>query len=357
MTKQDKALLKLREMLNGTSFPPSSRMPTILELSAKFDMKERPVREAVKVLVGENKLYTVSGKGIFVFDPEVEENKNIMFLVDSNYIFRINEHAENIFLQMEVYQGALKKAKEFGWYECFYSYNHNVKDVIHEYKRQKCSAIVSMASIKPQQLHEISQQIGANRIIDTQFHRPNYNCNEIRVDFKVGINTILEKAYELGHRNIAMFYGDEISKQASHVERFQAFISFCQGKQIHVSPAAMLGTAGTELDGYRKTNTLLQQAPETTLIFAVNDERARGVIHALEDRGITLGKEISVIGFDNAPCAEKIGLSTVAVPRHEVGVRAVVGINKLLRTSQSRGYSEMLKSYPIYRSSLGPVQN
>jgi DNA-binding LacI/PurR family transcriptional regulator len=326
-----------------------------LQLANEFGLKERPVRDAVKTLVEENKLYTINGRGIFIFDPDIEKHKNIMFLVDSDYILNVSQQIGNFFLQMEVYKGALEKTKELGWKEYFYSFSGKIKDVITEYNRQKCTALISMAVLSPQQLNEVSQQLGSHRFIDTQFDKPKYGYNEVRVDFNTGIRALLEKAYELGHHNIAMLYGENFTECASQLERFHGFLSFCQEKKISITPSVMLSSGGTELEAYRKTNVLLDSAPETTFIFAVSDERAKGVIHALKDRGLTPGREISVAGFDNAPCAAEIDLATVAVPRHEVGRRAVEIMNRLLRSSQAKNYSETLESYPVLRSSLGPA--
>ncbi len=355
MKKYEKALKKLRELLDNKSLPPGGRLPTILQLAEQFELKERPVRDAVKTLVGENKLYTVNGKGIFVTDPDVQKNKNVMFLVDSDYILNVNKQAENFFIQMEVYRGALAKAKELGWTEIFYSFTGNIKDVISEYRKKNCCAILSMAVLSPQQLNEISKHIGLHQLVDTQFDKPNYGYTEIRVDFECGERKILEKAYGLGHRNIAMLYGENFTECASHLERFHGFLTFCQKNNIVVTPASMISSGGTELEAYKKANILLENSPEVTLIFAVTDERAKGVLHALKDRGINAGKEISVIGFDNSPHSEELELATVAVPRREVGVRAIEVMNKLLHSSQAKGYTETLKSYPVLRSSLGPV--
>ncbi len=355
MTKQQQALSKLRDMLEQGPLSPGSRLPSLLELAEKFGMKERPVREAIKILVAENKLHTVSGRGIFVFDPQERKPGNIMFLVDMGYTAKINQHAEDIFLQMEVYHGMRDKARARGWNERLYSFDGNIRNVIREYKRQDYSGIISMAELDVKTLCELGSRIGMENFVDVQFASPDCGTNEIRIDFEPGINAVLEQAHKLNHRKFAMLYGENIAIQVSHMKRFQTFIAFCQHKQFPLNPAALIACNSTELDGYRATRTLLRNAPETTFIFAANDQRAKGVLQALLDMGITPGREVSVVGFDNAPFAEEIQLATVAVPRYEAGVRAVEIIHELRSTSRPRRRVENLQSRPLYRASLGPL--
>ena len=50
---------------------------------------------------------------------------------------------------------------------------------------------------------------------------------------------------------------------------------------------------------YAATLRLLQRAPEITAIFACNDDVALHVIRAVQDSGLRVPEDISVIGFDD----------------------------------------------------------
>src|SRR5688572_20428598 len=76
-------------------------------------------------------------------------------------------------------------------------------------------------------------------------------------------------------------------------------------------------------------------------------------MHAIEDMGLKVGQDVSVIGFDDMPEAEAMNLATVRVPRRQIGQQAV----ELLQTCIGRkaiAQRAMLQTTAVVRSSLGP---
>ena len=61
-----------------------------------------------------------------------------------------------------------------------------------------------------------------------------------------------------------------------------------------------------------------------TAIFAQNDLMAVGVLDYCSAKGISVGKDVSLIGFDNRDIASvsRPRLSTVALPLFEIGQKA-----------------------------------
>jgi LacI family transcriptional regulator len=57
-------------------------------------------------------------------------------------------------------------------------------------------------------------------------------------------------------------------------------------------------------------------------IFAFNDDMALGVLDVLNKNSVAIPEDIQIIGFDSTEIAEYIGLSTIRVPMHEIGVEA-----------------------------------
>lgn len=77
---------------------------------------------------------------------------------------------------------------------------------------------------------------------------------------------------------------------------------------------------------------MLEATDRPTAIFAANDLSAIGVIEAAEDLGLSVPKDLSVIGFDNVPDAAlfRIPLTTMAQPLAEMGGIALRMLEQLI---------------------------
>jgi LacI family transcriptional regulator len=69
------------------------------------------------------------------------------------------------------------------------------------------------------------------------------------------------------------------------------------------------------------TRELLRSANRPTAIFAASDTQAMGALEAAEDLGVDVPGDLSVVGYDDIELARYTGLTTVAQPLEESGVR------------------------------------
>ena len=78
--------------------------------------------------------------------------------------------------------------------------------------------------------------------------------------------------------------------------------------------------------GYRGMKSLLERQPEFPLAcVCYSDLHAAGVYKAAQEVGLRIPEDVSVVGYDNIPRCEEMDppLSTIDVPRHELGCGAV----------------------------------
>ena len=75
--------------------------------------------------------------------------------------------------------------------------------------------------------------------------------------------------------------------------------------------------------GRRACHKLLNQFPQTTAIAAANDLVAIGCYEALQERGVSCPKEVSVTGYNDSPFVDLLTppLTTVRIPQREIGVQ------------------------------------
>jgi LacI family transcriptional regulator/LacI family repressor for deo operon, udp, cdd, tsx, nupC, and nupG len=85
-------------------------------------------------------------------------------------------------------------------------------------------------------------------------------------------------------------------------------------------------------------------------IFAVNDPAAIEAIQIIKASGLSIPKDIAVVGFSNDSAAQYMepGLTTIVQPTHEMGRTAV----KLLLNMMDKDVSEWKSLYKVLKPEL-----
>ena len=93
---------------------------------------------------------------------------------------------------------------------------------------------------------------------------------------------------------------------------------------------------------------LLDSANRPTAIVAVNDLMALGAMAAAQHRGLEIGRDLSVVGFDDTPSAESAHppLSTVHQPVYHIAVTITSMLIQTLRGEPLAERQRLLKSQP-----------
>lgn len=77
-------------------------------------------------------------------------------------------------------------------------------------------------------------------------------------------------------------------------------------------------------EGYKGVEAILNAGHKPRALVCFNDRLAMGAYQALQDHGLQIPKDVSVVSFDNASIAGwmRPGLTTVALPHRSMGKRA-----------------------------------
>lgn len=150
------------------------------------------------------------------------------------------------------------------------------------------------------------------------------NC--VCSDSAIGTELALRHLVEQGHRRIVMLCDHKTSNSRSRkMQMYQELMhSIGQEEQILYSDAAEYDMAEA---GYRLGKRLLVSGMEFTALFVVKDLLAIGVIGALNEAGIKVPEQVSVVGYDgiDASALPLVGLTTVSQPRMEMA-EAIIDI-------------------------------
>jgi len=127
---------------------------------------------------------------------------------------------------------------------------------------------------------------------------------------------------ELSHERVAFMKGNALSSDSK--DRWDAICAVAGqiGMKIDPELTVQIDTDDpTPMLGYPFAKQLLARNKPFTAIFAYNDMSAIGAIRALQEHGLRVPQDVSVMGFDDIPGAafHTPNLTTVRQPLNRMG--------------------------------------
>jgi LacI family transcriptional regulator len=152
---------------------------------------------------------------------------------------------------------------------------------------------------------------------------PDSGVPSATADDRKGIHLAVEHVAGLGHKRIAHIAGPlELS---TGLDRHEGFHEALRELGLEPDPELVVVTrAFTEAEGARACAELLDRDAGPTAIVAANDLIALGCYDVFAERGIACPDEISVVGFNDMPFADRFQppLTTIRIPHYEIGTAA-----------------------------------
>ncbi len=172
----------------------------------------------------------------------------------------------------------------------------------------------------------------------------------------------LERLKALGHRRVAFFKGPEDNGDTE--ARWAAILRASSELGLKVTPELTV-TLGTYFSinqismmerGYSAAATLLRSRQRFTALLAFNDKSAIGAIRAIQDQGLQVPGDISVMGVDDLQFSAYFSprLTTIRQPLRSMGAAAA---STLLREIHGEAVPEetVLQPELVVRESTGPA--
>jgi DNA-binding LacI/PurR family transcriptional regulator len=178
------------------------------------------------------------------------------------------------------------------------------------------------------------------------------SVDSVTNDDHAGAEMAVEHCVSLGHRRIAHIDGGH---GAGAPDRRRGYEAAMKRLGLGAQVLVVDGTY-TEEGGHRGCLVLLGQRPRPTAIFAANDLAAIGALNAIEESGLKVPDDVSLVGYDNTSLAalRHISLTTLHQPRLEMGRLALATLRERMDDGRAQLRRVVLIPTLVVRASTAP---
>jgi LacI family transcriptional regulator len=174
----------------------------------------------------------------------------------------------------------------------------------------------------------------------------------VTADDAAGVALAVRHLVELGHRRIAHLAGPQDTSTGR--TRARAYRQALADHGLPDDPQLTVECASwTEAAGARALHELLAASATATAVLAGNDLIALGCYDTLAERGARCPDDLSVVGFNDMPYADKLNppLTTVRIPHYAIGAEAAQLLLDRLRDPHRHARSVLLPLTLVVRGS------
>ncbi|MDE0767429.1 MAG: substrate-binding domain-containing protein [Opitutaceae bacterium] len=166
-------------------------------------------------------------------------------------------------------------------------------------------------------------------------------CDAVSVDDHSGGIAAGELVRSIAPDAVAMILGGPKGDQRC-LDRVRGFQEAIPGAEVHFAESWFYD------DGLLAARPLLEKKPK--VVFCANDRLAQALMDVAGKKGRSVG--LRVIGFDDAPVAEQLDLTTISIPWDELAKNVVEVAQKRISGDTSTAITRILAPRPVMRGSL-----
>lgn len=291
----------LKQQIISGEYPPGSLLPSEREIGEIYQVDRTTVRKAFQFLVDENLVEKRVGKGTVVIyqsdEPAVlasPQNGTIAFLLPKS-----NRNSDRITVPFysQLFYGVEKQCKKAGYSLVYSTLDEN--DDLTTVLSRNISNLAGIMFVSNISERHIDQALDHN-IPSVLINGVSSKLISISSDNFAGTYAACEHLILSGHKHIGVLNG--IKTYHSAKERLLGVKAALKAHGLSLPDKYHISNDSWEFeDGFDATLAMLSQvsAPPTAII-AFNDRLANGALQAIQQAGLRVPDDISVIGFDNS---------------------------------------------------------
>ena len=183
------------------------------------------------------------------------------------------------------------------------------------------------------------------------YRKNNKNINYVDSENINGAEKAVDFLISKGHRKIAFVMGSVNETNAN--DRISGYKKALNKNKIKFNENYVIYGDFNKEKAFSESKKLLKLKTRPTAIFCSDDYMAIGVIEQIKEQGLSIPKDIAVIGFDDIElCKYTIPtLTTVAQPLYEIGKSSAKVLLEIISKETKPPVRKMLKTELIIRES------
>lgn len=166
-----------------------------------------------------------------------------------------------------------------------------------------------------------------------------------------GAKLAVEYLYSLGHKKIAFVSG--AMDETNAIDRLKGYKKTLKSLGLQYRQEWIISGKFSRETAYEASKELITSKDLPTAIFCSDDYMAIGVMDRIKEAGLSVPKDISIIGFDDIEISSFINpsLTTVRQSIYEIGKRSTELLLDLINKKRTSPISELLDVELIIRES------
>jgi len=331
----------LRERVQSGKWTAGAMLPSRKSLAKEYGVDMRTIQRAISDLLADGTLHAHGGRGTFV--PVLDGSgpngtakvavKTVAIIAEQSF----NPVASWPAMVHSIHEGLRKHVEDCRVITINTSAKtpegvvRNEHDALRMVEGEGLAGVIMFHAGGDATLPDIRHVIDAG--IPTVFvdRLPfEHGCDFVGIDNRIATREAIEYLMSIGHRRIAIVAPDEnVTTIDDRLNGFfdtfmSAGLPAPQDLVFRLALAKSLTREGLMSEIERVNGEIMSMADRPTAIVAINDFLAEYIITALEDKGISVPGDFSVMGFDDVEqfLPRKPRLTTVRQPFETMGERA-----------------------------------
>lgn len=187
--------------------------------------------------------------------------------------------------------------------------------------------------------------------IVTNGRSPDLDWNYIDYDNKKGASDVIDYLYSLGHRKIAILGGPE--RHLVSINRMEGCKASFKKHNLEFDKSKVFHGSFSFDNGYNSAKEMIMKCKDITAVFAFDDIIACGAMRAINEAGLKISDDISVVGFDDIELSKFVAPQLTTVRRSDRAINQIIAklINYLITNKSIDKIQISLKTELIIRDS------